>query len=67
MISVHSSGHPSTKISAWVSIRNCNGVRFMPISHFSISSCPPCKAKTAENSPEPTNNQQTIAVVLAVR
>ncbi len=33
----------------------------------SINDWPPCNANTAENRAEPTNSQQTIAVVFAVR
>ena len=32
-----------------------------------MSPCPPCSAKTPENSAEPMKSQQTIAVVFAVR
>jgi len=36
-------------------------------THFSMTSCPPSSANAAEKIPEPTNSQQTIALVLAVR
>ena len=32
-----------------------------------MSPWPPCSAKTAENSADPTNSQHTMAVVFAVR
>ncbi len=67
MISVHSSGQPSRKIIICEMIRKPTGERFMPSTQRSIKPCPPCKAKTLENSAEPMNSQQTIAVVLAVR
>ena len=67
MISVHSSGQPSTKMIAWDRIMNCTGVRFIASTHCSTSDCPPSSANTAEKSADPTNSQHTIAVVLAVR
>ena len=67
MISVHSSGQPSRKMISCEMIRNPTGERFIPSTHRSISPWPPCSAKTAENSAEPTNSQHTMAVVFAVR
>src|SRR5262249_17101101 len=67
MISVHSSGQPKMKMMNCASIMNCTGVISSDSTHFSTSSCPPSKANAAEKMPEPTNNQQTIALVLAVR
>ena len=67
MISVHSSGQPSTKMIACDSSRNCSGVRSIASTHCSTMRWPPSSANTAENSAEPTNSQHTIEVVLAVR
>ncbi len=67
MISVHSSGQPSTKMIACERIMNCTGVRSSASTHCSSRPCPPRMAKTAENSAEPTNSQHTMAVVFAVR
>ena len=67
MISVHSSGQPSRKMIICEMIRNPTGERFMLSTQRSISPWPPCSAKTPEKSAEPTNSQQTIAVVFAVR
>ena len=67
MISVHSSGQPSRKISSCAISMKPIGDRFMPSTQRSISPWPPCSANTAEKSAEPTNSQHTIAVVLAVR
>ena len=52
---------------SWAMIRNPSGDRFIPSTQRSISDWPPCSANTAEKSAEPTNSQQTIAVVFAVR
>ena len=60
MISVHSSGQPSTKMIACDSIMNCSGVRFIDSTHFSISAWPPRIANTPEKIAEPTNSQHTI-------
>ena len=46
---------------------NCTGVMSSDSTHFSISSWPPSSANAAEKIPEPTNSQQTMALVLAVR
>src|SRR5215475_2320326 len=67
MISVHSSGQPSRKMMSCASTWKPSGERFMDSTQRSISDWPPCSAKTAEKSAEPTNSQHTIAVVLAVR
>ncbi len=67
MISVHSSGQPSTKMIACDSSMNWMGVRFMLRTHCSTRLWPPRMAKTAENRAEPTNSQQTMDVVFAVR
>ena len=67
MISVHSSGQPRTKIKACDSSINCSGERFILSTQVSMICCPPKIAKTAENKAEPTNNQQTIEVVLVVK
>jgi hypothetical protein len=65
MISVHSSGQPSTKMIACDSSRNCSGLRFMLSTHSPPALWPPSSANTAEKIAEPTNSQQTIEVVLA--
>ena len=49
------------------SIMNCTGVMSSDSTHFSTTSCPPSSANAAEKMPEPTNSQQTMALVLAVR
>src|SRR3954454_8200039 len=67
MISVHSSGQPSTKMIACDTIMNCTGERLNDSTQCSTSCCPPSSANTAENSAEPTNSQHTMAVVFAVR
>src|SRR5213593_1385802 len=67
MISVHSSGQPSRKMMSWAVNWKPSGERFIESTQRSISDWPPCSAKTAEKSAEPTNSQHTIAVVLAVR
>ena len=67
MISVHSSGQPSKKITTWARIMNCTGVMSSDKTHWLISSCPPSSANAAEKMLEPTNNQQTMALVFAVR
>src|ERR1700732_2794270 len=67
MISVHSSGQPSMKMIACDRIMNCTGVMFRDKTQCSTKLCPPRIAKTPENSAEPTNSQQTMAVVFAVR
>ena len=67
MISVHSSGQPSKKITTCAKIRNCNGVKSMDKTHWLMISCPPSKANAAEKILEPTNSQHTMALVLAVR
>ena len=38
----------------------------MDMTHFSTKSWPPSRANAAEKIAEPTNNQQTMALVLAV-
>ena len=67
MISVHSSGQPSKKITICARIMNCTGVMSSDSTHLLIISCPPNNAKAAEKILEPTNNQHTMALVLAVR
>ncbi len=67
MISVHSSGQPSTKMIACDRIMNWMGVILSDSTQCSTSACPPRMANTPENSAEPTNSQHTMAVVLAVR
>ena len=67
MISVHSSGQPSRKMIAWASSMNWMGDRSIDSTHCSMSAWPPSSAKEAENMLEPTNSQQTMAVVRAVR
>ena len=67
MISVHSSGQPSTKMIACDRIMNWMGDMLSDSTHCSTSACPPRIANTPENSAEPTNSQHTMAVVLAVR
>src|SRR5262245_51241475 len=67
MISVHSSGHPRMKMIACETIMNWTAERLKDSTHFSTSDWPPSTANTAEKSAEPTNSQQTIDVVLAVR
>ena len=53
MISVHSSGQPSTKMIACDRIMNCNGVRLNDSTHCSTSCCPPRIANTPENKRRP--------------
>ena len=67
MISVHSSGQPSRKMMACARIMNCTGVRSSDSTQCSTTSWPPSSANAAEKIAEPTNSQQTIALVLAVR
>ena len=67
MISVHSSGQPSRKITTCDRIMNSILLRFMDSTQRSISSCPPSSAKAAEKMAEPTNSQHTMADVFAVR
>ena len=67
MISVHSSGQPSTKMIACETIMNWMGDMLNDSTHRSTSCCPPRIANTAEKRAEPTKSQHTIAVVLAVR
>src|SRR5258705_6158510 len=67
IISVHSSGQPRMKMMNWASIMNCSGVMSSDSTHFSMSSWPPSNANAAEKMPEPTHNQHTIALVLAVK
>jgi hypothetical protein len=55
------------KMMNWLSSRNCSGVRFIDSTHFSTRSWPPSRANAAEKIEEPTNSQQTMAEVLAVR
>jgi len=67
MISVHSRGQPRRKMITWLRMRNSVLLRFMERTHFSTSSCPPSRANAAEKMELPTNSQQTMALVLAVR
>ena len=46
---------------------NWTGVRSIDSTQWLTSDCPPSRAKAAEKIDEPTNSQQTIAEVLAVR
>src|SRR3712207_7638337 len=52
MISVHSSGQPSRKMSAWVRIRNIVGDRLSERKNCSTTACPPRRANTDENRSE---------------
>src|SRR5688500_12277809 len=61
MISVHSIGQPSRKITTCARIMNCSGVRSSDSTHVSISCCPPSNAKAAAKIAEPTKSQQTTA------
>ena len=67
MISVHSKGQPNKKMTTCARIMNCTGVRSMPSTQVLMISWPPSNAKAAEKMLEPTNNQHTMALVLAVR
>src|SRR5712691_5360518 len=67
MISVHSSGQPSRKMMICARIMNCTGVMSSDSTQRSTTPCPPSSANAAEKIEEPTNNQHTIALVLAVR
>src|SRR5690554_3122247 len=67
MISVHSSGQPRIKIISWASSRNCSGVSESPLIQCSISEWPSSSENTDEKIQEPTNSQQTMALVRAVR
>ncbi|MCY1381132.1 hypothetical protein D9M69_690070 [compost metagenome] len=67
MISVHSSGQPSTKMITCDRIRNSVLDRFMLSTQVSTSACPPSSANAAEKMADPTNSQHTMALVLAVR
>src|SRR6266436_8563409 len=67
IISVHSSGQPSTKMIACDKSMNVTGDMLSDSTHCSSSACPPRIANTPENNAEPTNSQHTMAVVFAVR
>ena len=51
----------------WAMIRNMTGERLSPSTNCWISSCPPKYEKTEEKVQDPTNSQQTMAAVRAVR
>jgi hypothetical protein len=67
MISVHSSGQPSTKMMACDSSRKVTAFRFRPSTNSLISTLPPRYAKIDAKVAEPTNSQHTMAEVRAVR
>ena len=67
IISVHSSGQPSKKITTCARIMNCTGVRSMPSTQVLMISWPPNSANAAEKMLEPTKSQHTMALVFAVR
>src|SRR6185436_13593355 len=67
MISVHSSGQPSRKMITCARIMNWIGVSPSDSTQCSTTSWPPSSANAAEKIDEPTNSQQTIAEVFAVR
>ena len=67
MISVHSSGQPRMKMMNCASSMNCTGVRSIDSTQWLMISWPPSSANAAEKIDEPTNSQQTIALVFAVR
>src|SRR5210317_2129532 len=66
-ISDHSSGHPRRKMINCARTKNCQGSRFSARTQCSMMSCPPRYEKIEAKVHDPTNNQHTIAVALAVR
>src|SRR6056300_2005392 len=67
MISDHSNGQPRTKIINCARIKKVIGEISKLVTNSLMMCSPPRYEKTDEKVQEPTNNQQTIAVVLAVK